>query len=210
MSSQNTYEQQEERIRLQSDAFINLLTKRGYLGDQKIDNEAVRTAQQEKKKAAFHNTLMLLKQYRNIAWMMECFPTTIAEELDRPLADLDTLIDHMDVSMAMGNRKLESRIEGVQRSRLLLDRVNEALTVLRKKPENGERLYNLIYLTYVAPEKLPLNEMLFRLDLSARQYYRLREQAITILSLRLWASPMREMDVWLDVITLLEQMNGAG
>ena len=42
------YEQQEERILAQSDAFISLLTKRGILGDQKIDNDKIRTAQQEK------------------------------------------------------------------------------------------------------------------------------------------------------------------
>ena len=42
------YEQQEERILAQSDAFISLLTKRGILGDHQIDNEKVRKAQQEK------------------------------------------------------------------------------------------------------------------------------------------------------------------
>lgn len=31
----------------------------------------------------------------------------------------DALIEHMDVEMAMGNRKLENRMEGVQKSRLL-------------------------------------------------------------------------------------------
>lgn len=38
------YEQQEERILAQSDAFISLLTKRGILGDHQIDNEKVRKA----------------------------------------------------------------------------------------------------------------------------------------------------------------------
>lgn len=201
------YEQQEEKIRAQSDAFISILTKRGILGDQDVDDEKVRAAQQEKKKAAYHNTLVLLQQYRNIAWMLECFPATVAEELDQPFEDLDELIDRVDVEMAMGNRKLENRIGSIQKSRLMLDRVNEALTVLRKKPKNGEQLYNLIYLTYIAPEKLSITEMLYQLDMSSRQYYRLREQAITILSLRLWASPKREMDVWLDVLTLLESMD---
>ena len=42
------YEQQEERILAQSDAFISLLTKRGILGDHQIDNEKVRKAKQEK------------------------------------------------------------------------------------------------------------------------------------------------------------------
>ncbi len=44
-------------------------------------------------------------------------------------------------------------MQACRKSRLLLDRVNEALTVLKKKPENGERLYQLIYLTYIAPEQ---------------------------------------------------------
>ena len=42
------YEQQEERILAQSDAFISLLTKRGILGDHQIDNEKARKAKQEK------------------------------------------------------------------------------------------------------------------------------------------------------------------
>ena len=143
------YEQQEERIRVQSDAFITLLTERGILGDHRIDDERIRNARQTKQKNTYHNTLMLLKNYRTIAWMLECFPDNVAEELDRPFENLDELIDHIDVEMSMGNRKLESRIEGVRKSRILLDRVNEALTVLKKKPENGEILYNLIYQTFI-------------------------------------------------------------
>ena len=33
------YEQQEKRIQAQSDAFITLLTKRGILGDSRIDRK---------------------------------------------------------------------------------------------------------------------------------------------------------------------------
>lgn len=198
------YEQQEERIRLQSDAFINLLTARGILGDHRIDDEKIRTARQEKKKNAYHNTLMLLKNYRTVSWMMECFPANVAAELDSPLTSLDELIDRIDVEMSMENRKLESRIAGIQKSRILLDRVNEALTVLKKKPNDGERLYELIYQTYIAPEKLSLTDLLYRLDLSPRHYYRLRDQAVTILSMRLWAAPTGDMDFWIEMLTLLE------
>ena len=191
------YEQQEERIRVQSDAFITLLTERGILGDHRIDDERIRNARQTKQKNTYHNTLMLLKNYRTIAWMLECFPDNVAEELDRPFENLDELIDHIDVEMSMGNRKLESRIEGVRKSRILLDRVNEALTVMKKKPENGEILYNLIYQTFITPENLSLTDILYRLDISPRHYYRLRSQAITILSIRLWAAPAKDVDFWL-------------
>ena len=198
------YEQQERHIQAQSDAFITLLTKRGILADHQIDDEKLRTARKEKTKNSYHNTLLLLQHYRTIVWMLECFPESIADELDKPFEDLDRLIERVDIEMTLGNRKIESRIEGVQKSRLLMDRVNEALTVLKKKPENGERLYHLIYTTYIAPEKLSHQELLFRLNMSSRNYYRLRQQAITILSIRLWAAPAADVDFWLEMLTLLE------
>ena len=136
---------------------------------------------------------MLLSHYRDIAWALECFPEAVAQELDEPFDKLDTLLDRMDAEAGMGNRKLESRVESLRKSRLLLDRINEALTVLKKKPGNGPRLYELIYLTYIVPEKLSHTDLLFRLDLSSRQYYRLREEAISILSIRLWSVPEEEL-----------------
>lgn len=198
------YEQQESRLSAQSDAFIELLTMRGVLGDGSINDERKRAAKQEKQRNSYHNTEMLLKHYRDIAWTIECFPRTVEEELDRPFTDTDSLIEHMDIEMAMGNRKLESRIAGIQKSRLLLDRVNEALTVLKKKPDNGKKLYDLIYQTYIVPEKVSRTELLYRLDISSRHYYRLRQQAITILSIRLWAAPTADVDFWLEMLTLLE------
>ena len=198
--------EQQEKVQVQSDAMIGLLTDRGILPDAGIDNEKVREARKEKQKNTYHNTLMLLQHYRTIVWLLECFPEDIASELDKPFEGLDTLLEQVDLEVSWGNRKLESRLEGIQKSRLLLDRVNEALTVLKKKPENGERLYKLIYLTYIAPERLSHNELLYRLDMSSRHYYRLRQQAITILSIRLWAAPDTEVDVWLEMLALIEGM----
>lgn len=196
----------QEKMQVQSDAMIGLLTNRGILPDTGIDNEKVREARKEKQKNTYHNTMMLLQHYRTIVWLFECFPENVARELEKPFEGVDTLLEQVDLEVSWGNRKLESRLEGIQKSRLLLDRVNEALTVLKKKPENGERLYKLIYLTYIAPERLSHNELLYRLDMSSRHYYRLRQQAITILSIRLWAAPDTEVDVWLEMLTLIEGM----
>lgn len=137
---------------------------------------------------------------------MECFPDTVAQELDQPFDTLDQLIDRLDIEMAMGNKKLENRLAGIEKTRMILDRVNEALTVLKKKPEDGQRLYDLIYLTYIAPETLNHQELLYRLNLSSRHYYRCREQAVNILSLRLWSAPAKDVGVWLELIAVLEQI----
>ena len=179
-------------------------TRRGILGDSRIDDAQKRAARQEKTKNCYHNTLMLLQHYRTLVWMLECFPETVATELDRPFEGVDKLIEDVDVEVALGNKKLESRMQGMQKSRLLMDRLNEALTVLRKKPDNGERLYNLIYTSYIAPEVLNHQEVLYRLNLSSRNFYRYRQQAISILSIRLWATAAPDVDFWLEMLTLLE------
>lgn len=196
--------EREQKIRERSDEFIRLLTRKGILEDSRISDERVRQAQKEKRRNMYHNTRILLENYRNITWLLECFPDTVAEELETPLGDLDTLLDRMDLEMGMGNRKLESRLESVRKSRLLLDRINEALSVLKRKPDNGAKMYELIYLTYLAPDKLNHTDLLYRLDISSRHYYRLRQQAITILSIRLWSAPASEVDSWIEVLTLLE------
>lgn len=199
-----TYEQQEAQIAEKSQAFINLLTQRGILANPKVTDEKIRAARWKKDRDRYHNTLLLLQNYRTLVWVMECFPETVAEELDRPFSDVDELLEQMDLQLAMGNRKLENQLEGAKKSRLLLDRVNDALTVLKHKPNNGKKLYRLIYLTYIAPEQLSHTELLYRLDMSSRHYYRLRQQAITILSIRLWSAPSAEVDIWLDMLEFLE------
>lgn len=205
-TEKSLYEEQEHQLSAQSDAFIRLLTKRGILEDRRIDNEHVRQVQREKARNMYHNTRLLLEHYRDITWALECFPDMVAKELEHPLHGLDTLLEQVDLELGMDNRKLESRLDSIRKSRLLLDRINEALSVLKRKPGDGARMYELIYLTYLGPDKLSHADFLYRLDISSRHYYRLRQQAITILSIRLWAAPASDVDSWLEVLTLLEDL----
>ncbi len=81
----------------------------------------------------------------------------------------------------------------------MIEHIDKALIVLRKKPNDGEMLYDLIYHTYIIPEALTHLDILDRIHISSRHYYRLREKAINVLSVILWSSIARE------VINLLEQ-----
>lgn len=187
----------------EKEMLLQLFTKRGLMADINISDERFRESQQKKQLVAFHNTELLLKHYKNITWMLECFPDSIAEELEQPFENVDEVIERLDLEITRGNRKIENRLESVLKTRVILDRVNEALTVLKKKPEDGGRLYDLIYLTYITPESLNHNEILYRLNLSSRHYYRLREQAINILSIRLWSAPNKDTEFWLELISIL-------
>ena len=195
---------------LQPEVVLDMLAKRGLIAENAADPERIKKAKQEQKKQAYHNTEMLLKHYRTIAWLLECLPDTIASELDEKFETVDQLIGRLDVEMAYGNKKLESRLQNVQKTRLLLERVNEALTVLKRKPGDGERLYELIYLTYIGSETLTHPELLYRLNTSSRQYYRWREQALNILSIRLWSAITKQGDFWLEMLTILDSVSLKG
>ena len=181
-----------------------MLAMRGIVEDDQINDERIRLAEKEKRRKLFHNTQMLLKRYRDIIWTLECFPTNIAEELDKPFHTLDALISLVSDEIDMENRKLENRLKSISKSRLLIDRFNEALSILKQKPGSGQLMYDIIYNTYVIPEKLTHTQLIYRLNISTRHYYRLRSQAINIISIRLWAAPAGELDSWIDVLAILE------
>jgi len=200
----DSYKKEENNLSQHTTAFLDMLTKRGIIADQQINNEKIRQADQNKRRNMYHNTLALLQNYRSIIWVFECFPERIAEDLEQPTKDLDAILNLITDELDMDNIKLENRLKSLQRSRLLLDRFNEALMVLKQKPGNGKDLYDLIYQAYISPEVLTHLDLVFRLGISSRQYYRRHTQAINILSIRLWAAPSEELDSWLEVMALLE------
>ena len=182
------------------EAVLSFLRERGILADESITPQQV---EEKKRKEAYHNTLLLLSNYRNILWQTDNELDTIAAELNLPLQKLDAVLSRIDAEIGMENRRLELRLERLAKTRLLLDRINDALTSLKRKPDNGPLLYELIYLTYIGEEKLVLNDILYRLNISRRHYYRLKEQAVSAISLRLWSAPTTDLEIWLGLVSML-------
>ena len=183
-----------------AEAVLSFLRDRGVLAGKDLTPQQI---EESKQKQAYHNTLLLLANYRNILWQTDSELETIAAELELPLQNLDAVLSRIDAQIGMENRRLELRLERLSKTRQLLDRINDALTALKRKPDNGQLLYDLIYLTYIAEEKLLQTDVLFRLNISRRHYYRLKEQAISILSLRLWSAPSSDLDLWLELVAML-------
>ena len=193
-----------KRTASSAEAVLSFLRNQGILAENStLSEEMILEAQEKKQKQAYHNTLLLLSNYRNILWQTDCEIEAIASELNVPLKNLDALLSRVDAEIGMENRRLELNLERLAKTRQLLDRINDALTALKRKPDNGPLLYDLIYMTYISDEKLLQTDVLFRLNISRRHYYRLKEQAINIISLRLWSSPTSDLDLWLELVAML-------
>lgn len=198
------YEEQESKLAARSSAFVEFLQRRGLLDGSKIDDEKIRQAKKEYIQRVHHNTRLLMENYRMIRWVLECCPDEIAAELDAPMGDLDALMDKIDLHLCLEDKRLEGRINAIAKTRVLMDRVNEALTILRRKPIDGQQLYDLLYVSYIQDEQLTNIDICHQLHMSSRTYYRLRREAFKIISTRLWSSPNSGLDSWIEILTLLE------
>ena len=117
-----------------AEAVLSFLRDRGVLENESITPQQVA---ERKQKQAYHNTLLLLTNYRNILWQTESELETVAAELNLPLQKLDAVLSRIDAEIGMENRRLELRLERLAKTRQLLDRINDALTTLKYKPDNG-------------------------------------------------------------------------
>ena len=200
------YDAEEQRLQAQSASIMDFLKRKGVVEDVKIDDEALRKAQKTKAQKAYHNTEVLLNQYRLVVWVLECIPGEMAAELLGPVKDIDHLAKKLDIEMSLENKRIESRVNAMMKTRYLVDRIHEALAILRKKPGNGEELYSIIYTPYIDPVERKHEEILAKLGMTTRTYYRLRRDAINLLSVRLWSAPSEEIAAWLEVLTILEDL----
>ena len=179
------------------------LREHGFLtGDAEITQDIVAAAYEEKKLRAYHNTQTLLSNYRTIIWQAKSEVDTVAAELDLPLRELDAILSRIDAEVGMDKSRIQFRLNQLEKTRSLVGHVNEALTLLQSKPDDGKLLYDIIYLTYISEERLHHIEILDRLNLSDRHYYRLKKKAISFLSLRLWAAPSKELEIWMGLVSM--------
>lgn len=204
MNNANEYSVQEAKMKSISAGFIDMLTSKGLLEDKMIKSESARKANMQRKRIMHHNTLQLLKHYRDINWAIQSVPKELAEELDAPLIEVDALLNLVNSEMDSDHGRMEGRLLSLRKSRLMLDKLHQAVNRLRSKPNNGELMFQILTMSFLQEERLDPQEVFEILGISQRHYYRIRRQAIQLLSILLWSSPDRELDGWLDVLVLLE------
>ena len=205
MGKRKSYAEEEMNLSDQSKAFVDYLTSRGILSDQKISDKNIREKKKELAKKAYHNTLLLLKHYRDIIWAMNSIPSELKQELNIPLSDLDGLLDRLDTEMSLENVEMENRLRTIMKSRLLIDRLNEAVSVLKDKPTDGDILYEVIYRTYIGPKPEKITYLIMDMNLTRRRYYKYRNMAIELISIKLWSTPDSKIELWLDLLEILDK-----
>ena len=154
----------------------------------------------------FHNTQLLLENYREVVWSLEVsvFQSSInfREEFG------STIEEFLDLSYNAGldlpTSDVAARIQSINKSRNMLRIIDNAISILREKHKNGELYYWILYYAYLSPQETKsVEEILDKLalyaqDISRRSYFRKREEAIIELGHLLWGYSTKETNKVLE------------
>lgn len=186
-----------------NDDLITALQNRGLIPDVTISDDKLMKIKQMKAKREYKNTKLLLQNYRTISMAVRYLPQQIASELNVPFKGIDDLIEKCDIASAYDDSAIDDKLRNVQRTKQLIDVVNKSLTSMKEMSSEGKLYYKILYYSYLTPKPLKTNDIIKNFDFSLSTFFRKRDDAIKCFGSILWLAPNREVDLWIDCITIL-------
>lgn len=161
----------------------------------------------EQENPLYHDTLTLLKKYRDVVWSLELSVQKVRRKFQLEYGS--TIEDFLDSIYMAGVDFEETGIaehaQSIERSYKMLQLVESSVDLLRTKHKYGETYYWILYYSFLSPQQYRnAEEIIEQLephiqDISYRTYYRKRKEAIDAFSSILWGYTSR------DSLNLLER-----
>ena len=139
----------------------------------------------------YHDTRTLLRKYRDVMWNLEVSDLDLQEEFKAEYG-LSTDALFVDNEVNKGGNRLENYARALERSKRMMQIIDTAIDLMRRKHKKGEFYYWILYYAYLSPQELQnVEEIIDQLrphirDISTRTYYRKRKEAVEVLSSVLW------------------------
>lgn len=140
------------------------------------------------KSTVYHDTELLLENYRNLIWRLEENLEDVEGAIyymgGRHLSNLFRLLSmELDEYDNEHSRKaVEERLFGLRESKLIIDLIDKAMLKLKNYPKNGDKYFQILHTSYIDKEPIRQDEIQDKLLISPSTYYRYRKKAIEILS----------------------------
>ncbi len=142
----------------------------------------------------FHNTQLLLAHYRDAVWSLEIAVNRVNQNIFLEYgSDIEGFLDMTyEAGLDLKGTEIEAQTKTIARTRNMLQMVDHAVDLMRKKHKRGESYYWILYYSYLSPQEAnDVEEIVNKLsvcfkDISKRTYYRKREEAVRQLSWLLW------------------------
>lgn len=154
----------------------------------------------EREEYLYHNTLLLLKKYRDVVWSIEVAAMQAQMDFE---AEMDCKLDDFlnksyQAGADLAGTEIQEQMRVMERNKKMLKMIDAAVDLLRRKQVDGETYYQILYLTYLSDKPLKSTEEIVEKlaqngeYMSWKTYFNKRTKAIEILSTVLWGFTSKE------------------
>lgn len=139
----------------------------------------------------YHDTRTLLRKYRDVMWNLEVSDLDLQEEFKAEYG-LSTDALFVDNEVNKGGNRLENYARALERSKRMMQIIDTAIDLMRRKHKKGEFYYWILYYAYLSPQQCENAGAILQsleskgISISLRTYYVHRDEAIEVLSSILW------------------------
>ena len=154
----------------------------------------------EREEYLYHNTLLLLKKYRDVVWSIEVAAMQAQMDFETEMdCNLDDFLNKSYQAGAdLAGTEIQEQMRVMERNKKMLKMIDMAVDMLRRKQVDGETYYQILYLTYLSDKPLKTTEEIVEKlaqngeYMSWKTYFNKRTKAIEILSTVLWGFTSKE------------------
>ncbi len=152
------------------------------------------TDKKKREEYLYHNTELLLKKYRDVVWSIEV--STLQAKMSFEFEMDCKLEEFLEMSYAAGadfsGTQIQEQIRTLERNKKMLQIIDAAVNILRKKQGGGEEYYWILYFTYLSETPCKrVEDIISKIEektdsMSWKTYFKRRKAAIETLSSILW------------------------
>lgn len=150
--------------------------------------------QKVKQDERYHDTLLLLKKYRDVVWSLSVSVEHVKSDFRECFGEnIDDFLESVYVAGAdLSGTDIEERAKCIERSNKMLQLVDSAVAMMRNKHKHGELYYQVLYYNFLCEHEFgSLDDVLEALNeagimISRRTLFDYRTHAINLVSTYLW------------------------
>lgn len=150
--------------------------------------------QKVKQDERYHDTLLLLKKYRDVVWSLSVSVEHVKSDFRECFGEnIDDFLESVYVAGAdLSGTDIEERAKCIERSNKMLQLVDSAVARMRNKHKHGELYYQVLYYNFLCEHEFgSLDDVLEALNeagimISRRTMFDYRTHAINLVSTYLW------------------------
>ena len=150
--------------------------------------------QKIKQDERYHDTMLLLKKYRDVVWSLSVSVEHVKSDFRECFGEnIDDFLESVYVAGAdLSGTDIEERAKCIERSNKMLQLVDSAVAMMRNKHKHGELYYQVLYYNFLCEHEFgSLDEVVEALNeagitICRRTMFAHRTNAINLLSTYLW------------------------